>query len=140
MDKVVSSPEAPIMARTAYQPCTARVVAVLFFCVAVPCLVLMFIHARHEARHDGTLQAPNNNRAPPLWFVQVTDLHFSTMTPQRGVDFQRWVAETLPVLRPEVVIVSGDITHGVLRSNKVKQQREEWNVYKNSLEAVSVFR
>ena len=42
------------------------------------------------------------------WVVQVSDVHLSVNHPDRFTRFSQFVGETLPELRPEVVLLTGE--------------------------------
>lgn len=44
------------------------------------------------------------------WVVQVSDLHLSAYHPERGADLLRLLAPALRVIRPSLLLVTGDIT------------------------------
>lgn len=70
-----------------------------------------------------------------FWFIQVTDLHLSERQDfSRVRDFVRFFTETIPVIQPELVTISGDLTdarsHVHIRS---KQSLSEWKWYRSAI-------
>ena len=49
---------------------------------------------------------PDSQADGVFWFVQVSDLHLSDMHPERAKDFELLCNQTLPVLQPELVLVT----------------------------------
>lgn len=45
-----------------------------------------------------------------VWVVQLSDLHFSVFHPDRARDFRRYVGPTLSVIKPSLVLITGDLT------------------------------
>jgi predicted MPP superfamily phosphohydrolase len=44
------------------------------------------------------------------WVVQVSDLHISAYRPERASDLARLLGGALRVIRPHLLLVTGDIT------------------------------
>ncbi|XP_065212038.1 transmembrane protein 62-like [Planococcus citri] len=74
------------------------------------------------------------------WMVQVTDLHFSDFhDPTRKSEFEEFCSITLDVIRPRVVLATGDITDAVLPKFADSTQIEnEWKAYKEILDKSNV--
>nr|GEX23690.1 putative metallophosphoesterase At3g03305 [Tanacetum cinerariifolium] len=51
-----------------------------------------------------------NDEDDVVWIVQLSDLHFSVHYPQRAVEFQEFVTETLAMIKPALVLITGDLT------------------------------
>lgn len=45
-----------------------------------------------------------------IWVVQLSDLHFSVHHPERALDFKRLVGPALSIIRPSLVLLTGDLT------------------------------
>ncbi|KAG0447717.1 hypothetical protein HPP92_028187 [Vanilla planifolia] len=71
------------------------------------------------------------------WIVQISDLHISAYHPERADDLVRLLAPALRVVRPALLLVTGDITDAKNRRRTSSRQDEsEWIQYKNSMDAV----
>lgn len=65
------------------------------------------------------------------WFVQVSDLHISIyQDPSRIKELEVFTSELLPLIKPRVVVASGDLTDGK-NSDYMgsKQNEDEWIKY-----------
>lgn len=45
-----------------------------------------------------------------IWVVQLSDLHFSVHHPERALGFKRLVGPALSIIRPSLVLLTGDLT------------------------------
>ncbi|KAF7232530.1 hypothetical protein EG68_10064 [Paragonimus skrjabini miyazakii] len=123
-----------------------RILSAVLFCIitsAVVHVVYNFADKREVARVN-TAKWPSRLVQQPfneiplsdrpvnlLWFVQVTDLHLSKYQDiSRMSDFQRFCTDVIPLLRPELVSVSGDLTdaRSALHITSI-QNPEEWMGY-----------
>ncbi|CAH8480334.1 unnamed protein product [Schistosoma turkestanicum] len=77
-----------------------------------------------------------------FWFVQITDLHFSKFGHKdRQADFFEFCSKHIPVIRPELVIASGDITDGMGKMLSLSSQNlEEWKDYSSLLKQSGVLK
>ena len=75
-----------------------------------------------------------------FWFVHISDIHISIyVDPQRIVDFQEFCQNTLKVIKPDVVLVTGDLTDAKSKNRFSSKQLEyEWMNYSNILENTQV--
>ncbi|XP_055937862.1 transmembrane protein 62-like [Argiope bruennichi] len=78
---------------------------------------------------------PNDKRQHLMWFLQVSDLHLSIFKDlSRGSDLKKFCNETVSVIRPSVVLATGDLvdsrTADLLGS---RQYVEEWRMYQQIL-------
>ncbi|KAF5454923.1 hypothetical protein F2P56_024552, partial [Juglans regia] len=72
-----------------------------------------------------------------IWVVQLSDLHFSVHHPERALDFKNVVGPVLSVIKPSLVLITGDLTDGKSKDLlTMKQNEEEWVEYRNIMEVV----
>ena len=66
-----------------------------------------------------------------FWFVQLSDIHISKFyDPGRGKDLASFCRDWLPVIRPKVVLVTGDLTDAKdVDFIGSEQYIEEWKEY-----------
>ncbi|KAL7061410.1 hypothetical protein AAHC03_0304 [Spirometra sp. Aus1] len=66
-----------------------------------------------------------------FWFMQVSDIHISKFSDsERGADLFKLCSTYIPVILPDLVMVSGDITDAKLQNRAGSMQfSEEWTVY-----------
>ncbi|KAM0950960.1 putative calcineurin-like phosphoesterase domain, ApaH type, metallo-dependent phosphatase [Dioscorea sansibarensis] len=71
------------------------------------------------------------------WVVQVSDLHLSAYHPERGSDLLRLLAPALGVIRPSLLLITGDITDAKNeRRSSARQDESEWTQYRNAMDAI----
>ncbi|KAJ4461971.1 putative transmembrane protein 62 [Paratrimastix pyriformis] len=69
-----------------------------------------------------------------FWFVQVTDLSLSTtINNSRRSDFESFLATTLPSIKPELVLVTGDIVQSVNNEGDTAVDLPAWRNYRDAL-------
>lgn len=83
----------------------------------------------------------NNGSDHIMWFVQISDLHISKFSDEsRITQLYEFVNQTLDIIKPTVVLASGDLTDGkeenLLGS---RQHLDEWKIYKNILSSNKVW-
>lgn len=71
-----------------------------------------------------------------MWFVQISDIHISIWRDKkRQSDLRDFTGETLDVIKPPVVVASGDLTDAWSTNYLGSQQfKREWEIYKSILE------
>jgi hypothetical protein len=70
-----------------------------------------------------------------VWFVQVSDLHFSKYeSPERSQDFQNFCQYSNEILQPRAFIITGDITDAKTKDHTGSRQNfKEWNIYNQTM-------
>lgn len=74
-----------------------------------------------------------------FYFLQVSDLHISKFQPKgHTIHFLHFLQSALPVIKPEFVVVTGDLVDAKDETLTVSSQYpEEWQVYKSAVEQAS---
>ncbi|XP_063803721.1 transmembrane protein 62-like isoform X2 [Pseudophryne corroboree] len=93
--------------------------------------------AQRSARHiaDSTSPLPGRELSNIFWAVQVTDIHVSKfLDPVRVSEFETFCSESLSVIAPSLVLVTGDLTDGKTKDKMGSDQFEdEWQIYRSVL-------
>ncbi|KAA3670580.1 uncharacterized protein DEA37_0011547, partial [Paragonimus westermani] len=66
-----------------------------------------------------------------FWFIQVSDLHISVFDKvTRVTDFENFCENNIKIIRPELLIVSGDLTDAKTPNKHASLQlKSEWEIY-----------
>ncbi|KAG1682030.1 Transmembrane protein 62 [Nymphon striatum] len=83
---------------------------------------------------------PSDRLEHLFWFIHISDLHFSTYyDPDRKTDFETFCNININVIKPKVVLATGDLTDAKLENlYDSKQSVEEWKIYKEALDRNNV--
>lgn len=72
-------------------------------------------------------------------FLQISDIHISKFKdPKRIEDFRTFCSEVNSVIRPKIIIISGDLTDAKSKLLGSQQYVEEWTAYRKVLEETEV--
>lgn len=117
------------------------IISVLFLSISV--FLLIFAKQFFVEINQSNLQRRNNrfsnwtlkdDQINLFWFLQISDIHISKFKDSNRVhDFRHFCSEVAEVIKPRVIIASGDLTDAkdsILGSN---QYVEEWSAYRASL-------
>ncbi|KAI9025283.1 Metallo-dependent phosphatase-like protein [Phycomyces nitens] len=84
--------------------------------------------------HDPLVIGPNPSNL--LYFIQVSDLHISRFkTKGHTQNFLHFVQSSLPTIKPEFVVVTGDLTDAKEPGGVTSYQSlDEWKIYKQAID------
>ena len=95
------------------------------------------------SQHETDVANFFDNRTENLvWFVQVSDLHFSKYhDSKRSDDFLKFCQYSNQILKPEAVIITGDLTDATDRNGAGSRQFfEEWEMYNETMTKCRAFK
>ncbi|XP_071056743.1 transmembrane protein 62-like isoform X2 [Onthophagus taurus] len=99
------------------------------------------IYVKQERIIDKEKFIPMTDTASNLiWFLQITDIHISVFRdPFRITELKEFCDQTIDIIKPVVVLASGDLTDAKTKDNiGSKQIKQEWEYYKNVLKECNI--
>ncbi|XP_020575228.1 putative metallophosphoesterase At3g03305 isoform X2 [Phalaenopsis equestris] len=71
------------------------------------------------------------------WIIQVSDLHLSAYHPKRAEDLVGLLGSAIRVIRPDLLLVTGDITDAKNKKRtSTRQDESEWIQYSDTMDAL----
>ncbi|XP_064111470.1 LOW QUALITY PROTEIN: transmembrane protein 62-like [Macrobrachium nipponense] len=90
--------------------------------------------ATHDAKSELRLKNNKQDQQGGLsWIVQVSDIHLHTGDEMEIQHFQEFVDDALKILKPAVVLVTGDLTNSKTYGVKIAELPEEWSIYRRAV-------
>lgn len=84
--------------------------------------------------------SPDEARQPVTWFVHLSDIHISEEDPTRLSDLVNLGSQVLSSLRPQAIVITGDLAHSKIDNPFSGRQIEsEWEVGGTNHTSFSVF-
>ncbi|ORZ06608.1 Metallo-dependent phosphatase-like protein [Absidia repens] len=90
----------------------------------------------HSINHHDQLNILGDQPDGLFYFAQISDLHISKYRPKgHTLHFLQFIQSVLPIIRPEFVVVTGDLTDAKDHKRITSQQYlEEWKTYKMAID------
>ncbi|KAI7903330.1 Metallo-dependent phosphatase-like protein, partial [Cokeromyces recurvatus] len=90
--------------------------------------------ATMNVQHSTTRMSNETNKL--FYFIQLSDLHISKFQPKgHTIHFLHFLQSALPVIKPEFVVVTGDLIDAKDKTRTTSTQYvEEWQVYRSAVE------
>lgn len=117
-------------------------IALLFLSISVFLLIFaqqFYVDTKPKKlrEHGWKIQDDETNM---FWFLQISDIHISKFQDQSRVkDFRLFCSQVVDVVKPRVVIASGDLTDAKDEILGSQQYVEEWKTYQSSLLDTKIF-
>jgi len=94
--------------------------------------------------NPGGRPAPGGTYDNLVYFLQVSDVHLSVFHPERLLQFETFCNQTVKVISPRLVLLTGDITDALKNPTSTpyyqnQQQEAEWLQYSSTLVANGLY-
>lgn len=122
------------------------VIAFFILSISIAALIVanqLFVDVNDEDRIYPRKKMRGNLNDEPrklFWFLQISDIHISKFKdPSRISDFRTFTSQVVDVIKPKVVIASGDLTDAKDKIFGSGQYVEEWKAYNDALQDNGIF-
>ena len=89
-----------------------------------------YFHSTSATKKAPLLSQMGDKLENMLWFIHISDTHVSQFHPEEGyIHLKNFIKDTLPLIRPEFVVHTGDIVDAKYSLFSAKQFEEEWKMY-----------
>ncbi|CAG2183394.1 unnamed protein product, partial [Oppiella nova] len=101
-------------------------------------------HKRYSAHQSVSVDSDgvtiDDSLRHTFWFIQISDLHLSVhFGPKRAPDLEQFCREYIDIMKPSVVLATGDLTDARTRDPMGSRVfEEEWLMYWNALNKTNV--
>ncbi|KAI4304177.1 hypothetical protein MLD38_039726 [Melastoma candidum] len=100
--------------------------------------ILCFISFQLTTATAGVVKEVEGGPEGVVWVVQLSDLHFSVHHPDRARDFASHAKRALSIIKPSLVLITGDLTDGKSEDLlTMKQDEAEWIEYRDVIDDVA---
>ncbi|XP_037042036.1 transmembrane protein 62-like [Bradysia coprophila] len=91
---------------------------------------------KHKRLEQNNVVRIDDSTEHLMWFVQVSDIHISLFSDKERIDqFREFTSRILDIIKPDVVLASGDLTDA--RDNNIFGSRQyigEWEAYRKAID------
>ncbi|KAJ7522766.1 hypothetical protein O6H91_18G025700 [Diphasiastrum complanatum] len=109
-----------------------------FFLIGVCCLYSLKISlATSESAGQFEIVSAENGPPGVIWVVQLSDLHVSVNHPIRAHSLEKIMGKALSMIKPSLVIITGDLTDAKNKDHTItRQDEDEWVQYLKTMQII----